>query len=343
MIIGGGFAGAGVAQELARLLPHSEDAQITLVDQHDYLLFTPMLTEAAGGEIDTRHIVHSLHALSPRIAFLMGKATEINLAAKRISVIVGDATDNIPAATRHLDFDQLVIAVGAVPNYHDLAGVAENSVSMNSLADAATALNRTLALLERAAAEADEQTRRTLLTFVVGGGGFTGVETMAALNDLVREAIKKYPSIQPADVRTLLIHPGDRLLPELKAAALAAYAQKKMEQRGIEIRLNTEIVSAGADYVELKGGERIAMRALIWAGGVRPNPLVETLSASRGKHGGLIVDACCAVSGQPGLWALGDCAEIPEAEPHTAYAPTAQNAMREGVQVARNIAATLRG
>ena len=116
-----------------------------------------------------------------------------------------------------------------------------------------------------------------------------------------------------------------------------------MEQRGVEIRLNTEIVGAGADYVELKGGERIATHALIWAGGVRPNPLVETLSAARGKHGGLTVDACCAVSGQPGLWALGDCAEIPEAEAPKTYAPTAQNAMREGVQVARNIVAVLRG
>ena len=343
LILGGGFAGAGVAQELARLLPHAADAQITLVDPRDYLLFTPMLTEAAGGEIDTRHIVHSLRGLSPRVTFLQGRADTVELENRRVTVTLGNAEVEVPTTTRSLDYDHLVIAVGSVTNYHHLPGVAEHSVGMKRLSDASTLLNRTLALLERADAEPDAATRRALLTFVVGGGGFTGVETMAALNDLVREAAKDYPHIAPEDIRTLLIEPGGRLLPELKAASLAAYAQHKMECRNIEVRLNTEIAGVGADYVQIKGGERIAAHTLVWAAGVQPNPLVASLAVQRGKHGGLLVDSCCRVQDHPGLWALGDCAEVPEQESHKTYAPTAQNATREGAQVARNIAATLRG
>jgi len=166
---------------------------------------------------------------------------------------------------------------------------------------------------------------------------------MAALNDLVRDSVTKFPGIHPNEIRTILVEPGDRLLPEIKAASLAAYAQKKLEQRGVVVRLKTEIAGAGEDYVELKGGERLAARSLIWAGGTRPSALLGSLDAPRGEHGGLVVDATCAVSGHPGLWALGDCAEIPDPQTQKDYAPTAQNAMREGAQVARNIVATLRG
>ncbi len=180
------------------------------------------------------------------------------------------------------------------------------------------------------------------MTFVVGGGGYTGVETMAAINDLVRTSVKHYPKVSPEEIGTVLIEPGDRLLSEL-SSDLAAFAQKKLEERGVQVRLKTKITRATANFVELEQGERIHTRMLIWAGGITPNPLIGKLDCKRGKHGGIVVDEHCAVEDRPGFWALGDCAEVPKSEANGTYAPTAQNATREGALVARNIVAVLRG
>jgi len=199
-----------------------------------------------------------------------------------------------------------------------------------------------LALLEAAAAETDETQRRALLTFVFGGGGFSGVETMAALNDLVRDVALQYEPLRDVAPRTLLVHPGERLLPEL-GAKLARYAQRQLERRGVEVLLKTKIAAAGPGYVEVEGERRIETHLLVWAGGVKPSPVIDTLSCPRGKHGGIVVDGTMALAGHPGVWALGDCAEIPRQGGKGHYAPTAQNASREGALVARNIVSCLRG
>jgi NADH dehydrogenase len=341
VILGAGFAGVQCARELARRLPADQDGRITLVDRHNYLLFTPMLTEVAGGQVDTRHIVAAIRRLSSRITFVEGRVDEVDLRRRRITLIVGQSEAGIPEERRTLEAEQLVIALGSVTNFHDIDGLQAHALTVKSLGDAAMIRNRALALLERAGAEPDRERRRALLTFVVGGGGFSGVETMAALNDLVRDSVKYYPQIQAGDIRTILAHGQERLLPEL-SGPLAEYARQKLQRRGVEVLLNTRITGAGADYVELHSGRRIATHMLIWTAGVAPNPLVERLDCRRGKHGGIIVDACCAVPGYPGVWALGDCAEIPQRGGAT-YAPTAQNATREGRRVARNILAAWRG
>jgi NADH dehydrogenase len=180
------------------------------------------------------------------------------------------------------------------------------------------------------------------MTFVVGGGGYTGVESMAAINDLARTSLKHYPKLSLADVNTVIIEPGDRLMSEL-SSDLAAFGQHKLAQRGVQVRLKTKITRATGNFVELEHGERIPTRTLIWAGGITPNPLIGRLNCKRGKHGGLVVNNHCAVPDHPGIWALGDCAEIPKPESQGTYAPTAQNATREGTLVARNIVAVLRG
>lgn len=343
VILGGGFAGAGAAEELARLLPNAEDAEIILVDKNDYLLFTPMLTEAAGGQIDTKHILRPLHTLSPRVTFAQAEVKTIDLTGRKVTVSVGAGSDDVPQTERDLPFDHLVIALGAVTNYRNIPGMAEHSLGMKSINEAREVLNRALALLVRANDETDADKRKALLTFIVGGGGYTGVETMAALNDLVRDEAKNYPKIHPSEIRTLLIEATERLLPELKADNLAAFAKQKLEARCVEVRLKTEIAEAGDDYIQIKDGERIPANLVVWAGGVEPNPAVKALNAKIGKHGGLLVDACCRVPDQKNIWALGDCAEIPEPNGKGAYAPTAQNATREGITCARNIVATLRG
>lgn len=341
-ILGGGFGGLYAARELGALLPNAGDAEITLIDDQNYLLFTPMLTEVAGGELDISDIVHPLRGSAPRVRFVQGRVETVDLNARTVTYIESAIDAALPEMTRTLPFDQVVFALGSVAAYHDIPGVREHSLNMKSLRDAAAIRNRLLRLLERADQETDPQQRRALLTVVVGGGGFTGVETMAAVNDLLREGIRRFPNLGADDVHTVLAEPGDRLLPEI-SADLAADAQKELERRGVEVLLKTKVMSAGDGYVELDKEARIETHCLIWAGGVAPSPVLKDLPVPHGKHGGLVTDACFRVPGQEGVWAIGDCAEIPNPDNQGKRAPTAQNATREGTHVAQNLVATLRG
>lgn len=341
LILGAGFGGQSAARELAKLL-HGEDAQIILADRNNYLLFTPFLTEVAGGQLSIRDVVGAVRNLPTKISFQQGTIVAADLPTKRVTLFVGAEAEGIPEDTRTLEADHLVIALGAVTNFRGIEGLEGHSITMTTTFDAVEAHHRAIVLLERASEEPDAAARRELLTFVVGGGGFSGVETMAALNGFLREAVRKYPSLPEEEVRTILVHHGKRLLPEL-GARLANYAQEQLERRGVEVILNTGITGAGVDYVELSDGRRIGTREVIWTGGVAPNPLVERLDARRGHHGGLVVDQSLAVPGHPGVWAIGDCAEVPVSGKPETYGPTAQNATREGVHVARNIVRVLNG
>ena len=336
VILGAGFGGMNAAQELSRLLPRKGDAEITVIDQNNFLLFTPMLTEVAGGQLDARHIVAPPRQLSKRIQFRQGKVTGINLNTRSIVLDPGDGGECTVAA------DHIVIALGSVPKFHGIPGVQEHSLPIKSIGDAAAIRNQALTFLERAAWESNAEIRREILTFVVGGGGYTGVEIMAAINDLLRDSVRHFPSVPPDEIRTVIAEPSDRLLAEL-TPDLASFAQQKLQQRGVEILLKTKITGATGRDVEFDNGKRIATRTLIWAGGVAPNPLIGKLDCQRGHHGGIVVDECCAVPGHSGIWALGDCAEVPKHGSNGSYAPTAQNATREGELVARNIVAVLRG
>ncbi len=342
VILGAGFAGIYTAQALGKLLPHAVDAEITVVDENNFFVFTPMLTEVAGGELDPRHIVCAVRRFSPRINFIQARVTSIDLKHKRVTVSLGGPEDTIPDRQATLEADHLVIALGSQTNYYGITGLKEHSLNIKNLGDAALIHNRALALMERANAEPDPDLRRELLTFVVGGGGFSGVETMAALNDMVRENAHTYRRILPGDIRTVLIEAGERLLPELDEK-LAAYAQKKLEKRRVEVRLHTPISGAGADYVEMKGGERIKTHLLIWTGGVAPTPELKNLDCEHNHHGAVITDEYCRIPGHTDVWALGDCAAIPQPGKQEPYPPLAQNATREGEQTAHNIVATLHG
>jgi NADH dehydrogenase len=337
VIVGAGFGGTMVARTLARLLPNPDGGTITLVDRNNFLLFTPMLTEIAGGELDGRHITAPLHRLSDRIAFAQGEIHRIDLAAKTVVYCAVES-----GREKTLRADHLVIALGSIANDHGIRGVGDHSLPMKTVADAVGIRNHVLRCLEAANLEEDASARRRLLTFVIGGGGFTGVETMGAINDLVRSSCQAYKNIAAGDIRTELVHPGDRLLDEL-SPDLAGYAREKLQQHGVNIHLNTKITSADANGVTLDPGGRIETASFIWAGGVRPNPLVETLDCERGGHGGIAVDHACAVKHHAGVWAIGDCAEVPKPRGDGTYAPTAQNATREGELVARNIVAAMGG
>jgi NADH:ubiquinone reductase (H+-translocating) len=342
VILGAGFAGTYTARELARLLPHARDARITLVNETNFLLFTPMLTEVVSGDVDPHDIVSALRRVSKRITFLRARVDHIDLSDRSVTVNVVPNLPGIPTAMRTLHADHLVIALGSATNFYDIPGLERYALPVKHVADAEAIHDRLLTALERADAEPDQDLRRSLLTLVVGGGGFSGVETMAALNDFVRAEARRYPRIAPDDITTILVHPEDRLLPEL-SADLAAYAQRQLEHRGVRIILNARIVGAGPDYVDVQGQPRIPTHTLIWTGGVTPSLVTRNLDAQHGRHHGIVVDASLQVPGHSGVWALGDSAEIPHPDGGSNYAPTAQNATREGIHVARNIAAVLRG
>ncbi len=342
VILGAGFGGREVALELARQLPDPHDGEIILVDQEPFLLFTPMLTEAAGGELDADHIVSSVTRLPKRIAFVQGRVETIDLRHRTVMVQIGQSDADIPETKHTLVADHLVLALGSVSNFHHIAGLEQHAFTMKSLDDAARLRDRTLQLLQRAHAEGDPRLRRELLTFVVGGAGLTGVETIAAINDLLRESARKFPHLDKDEIRTILVDPGPRILPEL-SEKLARFAAAELQRHGIEIRLNTKVTAAEEDHAELNGTERIPTRTLIWAGGITPNPVITELDCPHNRHGAVVVNHELAVPGYPGIWALGDSAEVPKPDNSGFYAPTAQNALRQGTTVGRNIAADLRG
>lgn len=339
VILGAGFGGIAVAVELARLLPQLGNGDIVLIDEDNFLLFTPMLTEAAAGEINPRHVVVGVHEFSKRIRFIQGRIEHIDFELHQVAVKVGEADSD--SELRNIAADHLVIALGSVTNFHHVPGAEEHCLQVKRLGDADAICRRVLASIDRALIESDPLRRKALLTFVVAGGGYTGVETVAAVNDLLRAKAVEY-GLSPDEVRTVLVNPGDRLLTET-SAELAQYAAQKLKEHGVEILMKTSVKSVSADNVELDSGERLPCHAVVWAAGVKPNPIVESLRCQKGKHGGIKVNACCQLHNAAGVWALGDCAEIPEPDKAATYAPTAQNATREGALVARNIISALRG
>lgn len=239
-------------------------------------------------------------------------------------------------------FDQLVLALGSVSNYFGLPGVAEHALTIKSLADATALHAHVIDKLEHADLQHDPAARRQLLTFVVAGGGFAGVETPAELNDFVRGAKRFYPNVSPDDVRMVLIHSGKRILPEV-SEALSAYALKKLRSRGVEVLLETRVLGCTASAVQLSTGVELPTNTFIWAAGAAPSPILDRLDLPRTKTGRIEVDAAMAVKGRPGIWAVGDSAAIPDLVTSGMCPPTAQYALRQGKCLAKNIAASMHG
>ncbi len=299
--------------------------------------------------VDARHIVSPTAALPARVSFRQGCVEEIDLSTRRAVLRTTSHNSEGKASSRlTLEADHLVLALGSVVNHHGVPGLEEHSVSMKRLTDAEAVQARIFELLTKAEAEPDHAARRALLTVVVGGAGYTGVETMAAVNELLRSEVERRcqrgVSLAPDDVTTLLVDPSKRLMPELESARLAAYAERKLREAGVDVRLQTKITAAGPDFVELDGNRRLPVGLLIWSGGEMPSPLVSKLEGvGHSKPGALEVEASGAVPGHPGTWAIGDCAALPRPDGEGTYAPTAQNALREGILVAANIGASLVG
>jgi NADH dehydrogenase len=259
----------------------------------------------------------------------------IDLAAKTVSVSHGDEHHH-----HDLPFDRLVIALGSTTNFHGLPGLEARALTMKSLGDAIELRNRVIANMEEADFECCAALRRRLLTFVVAGGGFAGVETAAAINDFIHEALPFYPNLSADQVRVALVHSGAVILPEL-SAKLGAYAQKKLAARGVDVRLGRRVARMDDGAVVLDDGEALESCTLVWTAGTSANPLLRDLPCPK-ERGRLVVDEHLEVKGWPGVFALGDCAVVPDPRTGGAHPPTAQHALREGTIAAGNVLASIR-
>jgi NADH:ubiquinone reductase (H+-translocating) len=283
LILGGGFGGLYAAMHLEKTLAREANVEITLINRDNFFLFTPMLHEVAASDLDLTHIVNPVQKLLRRVQFFAGDVEAIDLPGRR--VVVSHGFDH-----HHHDmpYDHLVIALGSITNFFNLPGLQERALTMKSLGDAITLRNRLITLLEEANSECCAAIREPLLTVVVAGGGFAGVETVAAVNDFVRHALKFYPNCQEQHLRMVLVHPGPVILPEL-GAKLGAYAQKKLAQRKVDIRVNTRVTGISERGIGLSDGTAIAGNTLVWTAGTSPNPLLDTLPCQK-ERGRLLVN-----------------------------------------------------
>lgn len=340
VIVGGGFGGVFAARQLQRLARGR--VSIELISRNNFFVFQPLLPEVAGGGVHPADAVVPLRLFLPGVRVSVAEVRKIDFAAKSVHVTVAHAAGII-----QIGYDQLVIALGQTVDLSRTPGLAERALRMKDIADAFRTRNQVLACLEEAAATSDARRRQRLLTFVVIGGGFTGVETVGEIQELIGKSLRFYPRVKAADVRIVLVQHGARVLPELPEH-LAAYADRKLRQRGVEILLNTGVKQATLDGIETDGGQRIDAETIIAAIGNAPSPLVKSLPLAL-EQGQIVVDRCLRVAGVDGVWAIGDNARIPLEEPSASDGkvacapPLAQFAYREARHLAANILASIDG
>lgn len=332
VILGGGFGGMKAAECLEQELAGS--VSISLVSDTNALLFTPMLAEVAGSSLEPSHISVPLRSSLRLTHFVRGRVTAVDL-QKRVIVLDGEG------ARRELLYDQVIFALGAVSNYLGLENVERLAFDFKTLLDAIRIRNHVIEMFERADREIDPMIRRQLLTFVIAGGGFAGVELAGALNDFAHGIFPDYRNLNIEELCVTLVHSRDRILPEL-SETLATYALKKMKERGVVFRLGTRLLDAHPGLVTLSDGQ-IPAETLVWTAGTAPNPLIKTLDLATTPRGAIVVDSTLAITGHAGAWALGDCAAVIDSETKKPCPPTAQFALREATTIASNISATLKG
>ncbi len=336
VILGGGFGGMYAAMEFEQALAQGADLDVTLVNRDNFFLFTPMLHEVAASDLDITNIVSPIRKLLRRVAFFHGDIESIDLPNKRVGLSHGHEQH-----CHSLPYDHLVLALGSTTNFLNIPGLADRALTMKSLDDAICLRNRLIANLEEADFECAAPLRAPLLNFVVAGGGFAGVETIAAMNDFLREAVRFFPHLRDDMLRIVLVNSGKVILPEL-GEKLGAYAQRKLIENKVEIHSNCKVTAVTDRDVILSDGTTVTTNTLVWTAGTSPHSLLDTLPFTK-VRGRVLVNEYLEVPEWPGVWAFGDCAVVPDRNTGDSHPPTAQHALREGKVAARNILATIRG
>ena len=346
LILGGGFAGIEVLRRLQNAFEDDVEIDITLVSRDNFFLFTPMLPEVSSGMIETRHIVTPIRAFCKRARFYEANVESIDLENKQVIITkaIGDPMDPVHLNRHVLNYDYLVIGLGGETNFFGMKDLERNAFTLKTLEDAVILRNHVISMLEQADLEhenndeEDDHLRKSLVTFVVVGGGFGGVEVVGELNSLIRDSIEAfYHNIDiKKDVRVILVNASERILPEV-SEGLSEFALQKLRESGVEVILNKRLSSYTNGQAELNDGTLIPTFTLIWAGGVTPSKLIKDLTCEHDKRGRIIVNNYLQVHKYDRVFALGDCASI--TDPHTKkpYPPTAQHAIREGKVAAKNL------
>jgi NADH:quinone reductase (non-electrogenic) len=332
VIAGGGFAGANAARELERILPQ-QSTRLILINDVNFLLYTPLLPEASAGTLEPRHVVTPLRDLLKRTYLRMGAVSAHDPVARTVELTTHDGE------VEELPYDQLLIAFGSVSRSLPVPGLDQHAIGFKSLADAIWLRNHLVETLEGANATEDPVRREAMLTYVFVGGGYAGLEAMAELQDFATDAIQKYPRARLQGMRWILVEAAPRVLPEIDSD-LADYAVGELRGRGIDIRMSTTLSRVEADSVELSSGESIPARTVVWTAGVSAHPSLRNMNVALDDRGRIPVDDHLAVKGLPGVFAAGDCAAVPDPEGGICP-PTAQHAIREARVAARNMAANL--
>jgi NADH dehydrogenase len=322
LVLGGGFAGAYVARLLGQ-------RGATIVSPENFMLFTPLLPEAASGTLEPRHTVVPLRVMCPHAELLLGTATGVDLDARTAAI-------EIDGGPQRIHWRELVLAVGAVPRTVPVPGLAEHGRSFKTLAEGIDLRNHVLRQLEAADAVLDDAARRERLSFVFVGAGYAGVEALAELSDLVDDALRYYPRLRDEPRRWVLVDAAPKILPEIPSR-LGEYAAQELTKRGFEIHVGTTVESVSEREVVLGDGTHIPTRTLVWTAGVRPNPLVQELGLPLDERGRVEVDEFLRVRGHEHVWALGDNARVPNRRAEQPDPPTCQHALRQARRLAKNL------
>lgn len=328
LILGGGFAGSYVARYLRK---HGA----TIVSPENYMLYTPMLPEAASGTLEPRHVVVPLRLMCPHAELLLGEAQAHDADGQRVQVQAGERVFWVR-------YSNLVVALGAIVRSLPIPGLAEHALGFKSLADAIHLRNHVLGRLEAAAADPNPAHRRRELTFVFVGAGYAGVEALAELSDLVRDALRHYPGLRDSPQQWVLVDAAPTILPEIPTR-LGDYAAQLLARRGVDIRTETTLEEVEPHAARLSDGDEILTSTVVWTAGVRAHPLLPELGLPTEERGRVPVDETLRVSGMSRVWALGDCAAVPNlATPGQFDPPTCQHALRQARRLAKNLQGEVR-
>ena len=323
LVIGGGFAGGYVARLLGK-------RGATIVSPENFMLYTPMLPEAASGTLEPRHVVVPLRLMCPHAELILGRATELDVEERSARV---ETEDDVVTVS----FEDVVIALGAVSRTLPIPGLADHALGFKTLADAIYLRNHVLRRLEAASAASTEEHRRRELTFLFVGAGYAGVEALAELADLVRDAIRHYPALRDVPQHWLLVDAASKILAEIPPS-LGEYAARQLQGRGVDIRVGTTLQSVEQHSAVLSDGDRIETSTVVWTAGVRANPANARFGLPLDERGRVKVEPTLQVEGMPHVWALGDGARVPNlATPGEFDPPTCQHALRQARRLAKNL------
>ncbi|MEU6242087.1 NAD(P)/FAD-dependent oxidoreductase [Streptomyces sp. NPDC047024] len=336
LIVGGGYVGLYTGLRLLKKL-HKHEAAVTVVDPRPYMTYLPFLPEAAGGNIAARNLVAPLRPALKGAEVVTGHVVAVDHAAKTATIV--------PAAgdEYELPFDYLVVATGSVSRTFPIPGLAEHGIGLKTVEEAISLRNHVLWQLDKADSTTDPEVRRKALTFVFVGGGFAGVEAIGEIEDMARDAAENYSGVSREDMRFIMVEAANRILPEM-GPDLGVWTMQKLEERGIEVYLNTSMESCLGQHVVLKNGVETPASTIVWTAGVKPSPLLADFGLPLGPKGHIDTAPTLQVQGMDYVWAAGDNAQVPDlASGEGSWCPpNAQHAVRQALVLGDNVIARLR-